>query len=64
MLGFERFGEFRQAVRASRAAAAADLGSYSLIQYEIETAEGMFFGLLLMLPFWISMAYAIELLTR
>jgi len=64
MQGFERLREFNRAVRASRLEAAAQWNPYLPQVQDFNFAEGLLFGVALALPFWISLAFAIELLTR
>lgn len=52
MQGFERIGEFNRAFHASHPVGVANLASYELIRHDLEFAEGMLFGVTLMLPFW------------
>ena len=64
MQGFERLGEFSRAVQASRAASAACGSPFVPHTDDLRFAEGMLFGVVLMLPFWLSLVWVIELLTR
>jgi hypothetical protein len=62
MQGFERLGEFSQALQASREAAACD--PFTPYVDDLRFAEGMIFSLALVLPFWMFLGYAIDMLTR
>ncbi len=62
MQGFERLGEFSRALQASREAAACD--PFTPCVDDLKFAEGMLFSVALMLPFWMFLGYAIDLLTR
>ena len=64
MQGFERLREFNRAFQASHPLRTASLGSYELLQHELEFAEGMLCGVMLVLPFWLALACAIELLAH
>ncbi len=63
MQGFERLGEFSRARQASREAHAA---GYPFTPYvdDLRFAEGVLFALALVLPFWMLLGYAIDLLTH
>jgi len=60
MQGLERLGEFSHAVRASRAAAYSN--PFTPYVDDLRFAEGMLFSLALVLPFWLMLGYAINLL--
>jgi hypothetical protein len=62
MQGFERLAEFSRAVRASRSASAANCSPFTLYTDDLQFAEGMMFGVALVLPFWILVACAVGLI--
>jgi hypothetical protein len=64
MQGFERIGDFSRAVRASRAASAACWDPFNPYVDDLQFAEGMLFGLMLVLPFWLTVAWALVLIVR
>ena len=64
MQGFERLREFNRAFQASEPLRTANLASYELLRNELEIAEGMLCGVMLVLPFWLALACAIELLAH
>lgn len=64
MQGFERFGEFNRAIGASRATAAAQWNPFLPQVQDFDFAEGLLLAIALVLPFWVSLGYAIRLLAR
>ena len=64
MQGFERLREFNRAFQASQPIRSANLGSYELMYQQLEFAQGVLWGIVLVLPFWLALACAIELWTR
>ena len=62
MQGFGRFGQFRHALRASREATCDS--PFTPYVDDLRFAEGLLFSVALVLPFWLSLALAIELLTH
>jgi hypothetical protein len=64
MQGFEKLPTFRRALRASQLARAAQWDPFAAYDDGLHFAEGMFFGIVLMLPFWALVAYAISVLTH
>ncbi len=64
MQGFEKLPTFRRALRASRVARAAHWNPFALYTDDLRFAEGMLFGVALMLPFWLLVGYAVSLLAR
>ena len=62
MQGFERLGEFSQALRASRAEACAS--PFTPYVDDLQFAEGLLFSFALVLPFWMLLGYAVNLLAR
>jgi hypothetical protein len=60
MQGFERLGEFRRALRASREASAAGYDPFTPYVDDLRFAEGMLFGVALVLPFWMWLGYVID----
>lgn len=64
MQGFDRFAEFNRAMSNSRATAAAQWNPFLPQIQDFDFAEGLLLALVLVLPFWISLGYAISLLAR
>ena len=64
MQGFERLAEFSRALRASRQASAAGSNPYVPYADDLRFAEGVLFSLVLMLPFWVLLAYGIKQLVH
>jgi hypothetical protein len=64
MQGFDKLGEFNRAVQASRATAAAQWNPFHPQVQDLDFAEGLLFAGVLVLPFWISLGFAISLLVR
>jgi len=63
MQGFERLGEFSRAVQASQAAGSAYWEHFSSYP-DLQVAEGMLLGIMLMLPFWLAVACGLALTLR
>lgn len=64
MQGFEKLGEFRRALHASREAADAGCSPFTPHVDDLRFAQGMLFSVALMLPFWMLLGYAIDLLAH
>ena len=64
MQGFERLVEFSRAVRASREASAECWSPFTPYADDLQLAEGILFGLALVLPFWMLLGYTVALLAR
>jgi hypothetical protein len=64
MHGFERLRQFNRALQASEAAQAAHWGPFDPATQDLQLAEGLIFGMALVLPFWILVGYAISQLAR
>jgi hypothetical protein len=64
MLGFDKIGEFERAFNTSHPDGLAHLASYELIRHDLEFAEGMLFGVTLMLPFWTLFVCLLGLILR
>ena len=63
MQGFERLGEFSRALQASREASAAG-SPFTPYVDDLRFAEGVLFGVALMLPFWMLLGYAVDRLAH
>jgi hypothetical protein len=63
MQGFERLGEFSRALQASREASAAG-SPFTPYVDDLRFAEGMLFGIALVMPFWLWLGYVIGRLAR
>lgn len=64
MQGFERLGEFSRALQASREASAAAYDPFTPFVDDLRFAEGMLFGVALVLPFWMWLGYIIDRLAH
>jgi hypothetical protein len=64
MQGFNRYGQFSRAIQASRMAAAEQWNPFAPQVQDLQFAEGLLFAIALVLPFWITLGYAIRLLAR
>lgn len=64
MHGFDRYGQFSRAMQSSRVSAAAQWNPFAPQVQDLQFAEGLLFAIALVLPFWISLGYAVSLLAR
>ena len=60
MQGFERLRQFNRALQASEAAMPARWDPFAPDTQDLQLAEGLLFGFVLVLPFWIMVGYAIS----